>query len=250
MGSLKKIVKIFDGYNVAVVGAKGRGKDMLSANVVVRRNTPYFSNIDYTDDDNYFPFDANMFDINNDFENFITGDIKKFVWAYPDGMDFYISDAGVYFPSQYQKELVKRYKSFPCYMSLSRQISDSSVHFNAQVFSRVWDKIREHIEIGINCDKILYFPKFHIGRFYPFKRFKLCVQRVTIYDNMESLEAKREPFLVKPSLLASREKRNVIAMNKLDYIARFGHIKRMWLVYFNKSNYNTRRFKEILENGV
>jgi hypothetical protein len=43
----KKIIRMFEDGNVCVTGLRGRGKDMLMSNVVVRRKKPYVSNVDY-----------------------------------------------------------------------------------------------------------------------------------------------------------------------------------------------------------
>lgn len=43
----KKMMKHFEDGNVCVIGLRGRGKDMLQGNVIVRRKKPYISNTDY-----------------------------------------------------------------------------------------------------------------------------------------------------------------------------------------------------------
>ena len=48
---LKKLKKkYFDVGNVAVVGLRGRGKDVLFGNVIARSKHSYVSNLDYTND--------------------------------------------------------------------------------------------------------------------------------------------------------------------------------------------------------
>lgn len=89
------------------------------------------------------------------------------------------------------------------------------------------------------CDKCIYIPWLNI-----------VIQRVTVYDNEEACTNRREPFLIRPGLLTKREQRDQIRMQKLNYISQNGHIDRFWLIYRNKSSYNTRIFKEILENGI
>lgn len=255
MGSLKRIIRVVNRGNTAVVGMRGRGKDMLLANVVIRRGQEYISNVDYGLSGRFHKFDPMMFDVHNNYKNFISGKVSKYIHPYPDGLDVYISDAGVYFPATYHSELSRAYSTFPTYMCLSRQIADSNVIINAQVISHVWDKIRSQCDSFINCDKCLYLPRVLRGivrRLPKNLRFlvpKLVIQRVTIYDNEDSCVCRREPFLIKPPLLAKREVREMVKMQKLNYTAQYGHIDRMWLVYFNKSDYNTRIFKEILENG-
>ena len=57
---LKKIIKLFENGSVAVCGLRGSGKDLLTANVVVRRKKPYVSNIDYGG--MYMPFNYKLID--------------------------------------------------------------------------------------------------------------------------------------------------------------------------------------------
>ena len=70
---MKKIIKLFENGNVCVTGLRGTGKDMLFANVAVRRKKPYVSNTWY--DDNCIPFVPKDFDCGgNTYKNFIDGD--------------------------------------------------------------------------------------------------------------------------------------------------------------------------------
>ena len=139
---LKKIIKLFKNGGVCVVGQRGRGKDLLMSNVVVRRGVSYVSNIDYTQDETYIPYRYADIDIGNSFRNFAEGALVPYTYPYGDGVDIYLSDAGVYFPSQYNEQLNKLYSTLPSFFALSRHIGDCSVHFNAQNLNRVWDKIR------------------------------------------------------------------------------------------------------------
>ena len=67
---MKKIIKLFRSGNVCVCGLRGRGKDMLIANVAVRRGLPYVSNVDYGGDCRSFvPMDYNCG--GNTYENFL-----------------------------------------------------------------------------------------------------------------------------------------------------------------------------------
>lgn len=232
---LKKIIELFDNGNVCVTGLRGKGKDMLMANVVTRRNIPYVANIDYTDD--YIPFELSNFDCGkNDYRNFINGDIKAYKFPYDDGTDLYISDVGVYFPSQYCNELNRDYKYFPTFMALSRQIGECNVHINVQNLNRAWDKIREQSDTYIRCT----FCKVIFG---------YVLQIVTVYDLYDSCVQRVKPFGIVPPLLASREMRLQVELEKERYEQKFGKVERKILVYKNKSSYNTREFKNKLENG-
>lgn len=234
---LKKIVKLFETRGVCVVGQRGRGKDLLMSNVVVRRGVPYVSNIDYTQDENYRPYCYSDIDINNSFRNFTEGTITPYTYPYGDGVDIYLSDAGVYFPSQYNEQLNKLYPSLPSFFALSRHLGDCSVHFNAQNLNRVWDKIREQCDTFINCDFV----------FKPLVKLGIVVQRVTIYDKPQSCIDKVEPFLVPRPFLAIGQKRLDWEIERARYRQQYGNVERRWFVYVNKSTYDSRRFKTMLQ---
>lgn len=235
MIGLKKIIKLFEDGNVCVTGLRGKGKDMLMANVVARRRVPYVSNIDYTPD--YIPFDPNDFNCGkNDFNNFIKNDIKKYVFPYDDGTDIYISDAGVYFPSQYCSLLDRDYKYFPTFFALSRQIAEANVHVNVQNLNRCWTKLTEQSDTYIRC----IWCKVICG--YVF-------QLVILYDLYDSCVQRVKPFCISYPLLGSREMRLEVDMERERYEQKFGKVQKKLLIYKNKSTYNTREFKNKLENG-
>lgn len=235
MIGLKKIIELFENGNVCVTGLRGKGKDMLMANVVARRNLPYVANIDYTDE--YIPFDLANFDCGkNDYRNFINGDIKPYTFPYDDGSDLYISDVGVYFPSQYCNELNRDYKYFPTFMALSRQIGECNVHINVQNLNRAWDKIREQSDTYIRCT----FCKVIFG---------YVLQIVVVYDLYDSCVQRVKPFRITAPLLASREMRLQVDMERERYEQKFGKVRSKLLIYKNKSSYNTREFKNKLEKG-
>ena len=120
MAKIEKIIKLFRAGNVCVCGLRGRGKDMLMANVAVRRDLPYVSNTDYGGD--HIPFDPMNYTCGyNTYENFISGDIKPYSYPHEDGTDIYVSDAGIYFPAQYCKELNRSYGFLSTFVALSRQ---------------------------------------------------------------------------------------------------------------------------------
>lgn len=233
---MKKIIKLFRSGNVLVTGLRGRGKDMLLANVVVRRDLPYTSNCDYGGE--YLPLDLMDFDCGgNTYDNFITGDIKPYYFPFPDGTDIYISDAGVYFPAQYCNELNRKYGFFSTFMALSRQLGECNVHINVQNLNRCWDKIREQSDIYITCNRCIVLFR------------KLVIETVTIYDKYESC-LNRVPPYKRPRVKMNEDRRLQIAMAKQNYVLQHGQIKRRTLFFINKSTYDTRVFKRMLEVEV
>ena len=132
-----KIVKLFGDGNVTVTGLRGRGKDMIFCVVVNSRKKDYISNVRYSSPNKKFKwieFDPKDWDLNgNTYENFINNDLNFYEYKYSDRTDYYISDCGVYFPSQYQNELVKKYKSAPLFQALSRHIGKCKKYFSKMI---------------------------------------------------------------------------------------------------------------------
>lgn len=230
--NLKKIIRLFESGNVCVSGLRGRGKDMLFANVVIRRDRPYVSNTDYGGE--YIPFHPMNYDCGgNTYENFLEGNILSYDYPHEDGTDIYVADSGVYFPAQHCKELNKKYGFFSTFMALTRQLGLANFHFNVQNLNRVWDKIREQSDIYIMCNwcKVLFG--------------KIVVQSVTVYEKYESAVDRVPPYRP-PKVKLNNDRRLTIQMEKQRYRLTYGDIRRYSLIYVNKSSYDTRIFKTML----
>lgn len=235
----KKIIKMFENGNVSVCGLRGTGKDMLTANVIARRKKPYISNIDYNCKGcEYQPLDFNKLDCGgNTYKNLIKGDVKYYKFPYIEGSDIYLSDAGIYLPSQYCGELDRDYKHLPMYSALSRQLSHNNLHTNSQALERVWNKFREQSDQYIRCRGCVVL-------------FGFVIQTVTIYDKYQSCLDRVEPCRVKMPLFKSKETKAQIDMYLDKYRNTYGDIKTRVLIYRNKSNYDTYYFEKLFESGV
>ncbi len=233
---MRKIIKLFQDGNVCVTGLRGTGKDMLFANVVVRRGLPYIGNTCY-DEKLYIPYRYE--DIacgGNNYRDFIEGNVKYYEFPYEDGTDVYLADCGVYYPAQYCNELNRFYPQLAVYQALCRQLAHANFHTNCQVLNRIYDKIREQSEIYIMCRRcIVLFGK-------------LVIQNVRIYERYQSCVDRVPPYRV-PQPLFSFERRFQWKMDKQRYDIQHGEIRSRWLIYLNKSTYDTRVFKEMLKNG-
>lgn len=231
---MRKIIKLFEKGNVSVCGLRGAGKDILFANVVMRRKLPYVSNTNYGGQ--YIPFNPNSLNCNNTWRNFMNFKLNHYEYPYEDGTDFYLADLGVYMPSQYQGELCKEYGHVPIFMALSRHLGEANVHYNVQNLNRAWDKIREQSDIYIRC----------VGCIVLFK--KLVLQKVIIYDRYDSAVNRVPPFWLRRPWL-NPDRLQMWEIQRQNYEISHGSVKGRILIYFNKSNYNTRIFKEMLENA-
>lgn len=231
----KKLIRLFEDGNVCVCGLRGRGKDLLFANVISRRNMDYVSNIDYGGKFHNFNYD----DLDcgqNQYTNFISGDVKYYQYPYPDGTDVYLSDAGIYFPSQFCSDLNRKFPYMSVFQAISRHVGDCNFHFNAQNLNRVWDKIREQSDIYILCRRCFYIKGF-------------VLQFITIYDKYDSAVARMKPLKLPMPLLSNKETRMMRKIQIAQFEAAHGSIENRILIYKNKSNYNTRQFNQILKEG-
>lgn len=231
----RKVIRYFEDGNVSICGLKGRGKDLLMSNVVARRRLPYVSNMDYGGE--HYELDFHLLDLSgNTYKDFLNGSIKYYVYPYPDKTDIYISDAGVLFPAQYCNELNRDYKHLPVFAALSRHLGDCAVHTNSQSLSRVWDKWREQSDIYILCRRCIYIHG-------------LVIQWITIYDKYQSALDRQKPLRLPMPLFANKEMKLQRKIQLAQYEAAHGYIRNAVLIYRNRSSYDSRRFRSILEEG-
>lgn len=232
----KKIIRMFETGNVCITGLRGTGKDLLMGNVIARRNEEYISNLFYCG--GYNKLNLLDWDINNTYTNFISGDVNKYVAPHLN-KDIYISDAGVYFPSQYCNKLNNQYEGFVYYQALSRQVSHNNIHINVQNLNRCWDKIREQSDLYIRCNKCIYIPKIDI-----------VIQLITIYELYNTcLQRMREPKIRLP-LFANKEMKMHYKMYLDQFRNTHGKIQDCILIYKNKSKHDTYYFEKLLRKEI
>lgn len=235
---MRSVVKFFKEHSVSVSGKKGTGKDLLMANVIARRKSYYISNVNYKCfGSGYISLDFEKLKTGNVYKNFLTNKIKKYIYPYPDGTDIYISDCGIYFPCQYNDRLNREFEDIISFIALSRQLGDCRVHTNSQFIGRVWDKLREQQDVFLVCQS----AKVFFGLF--------VVQRIRIYEKYDSAVANVPPFRCQIPLFGGSEVRNQVKMMREKYRIEYGEIKSKTLIYLNRSRYDTRMFKSILERG-
>ena len=233
----KGVVDLFKKHNVITFGSKGSGKDLLFSNVCAYRNQAYCSNMNYMEGNDKaptcYPFNPVYIKLGgNMYRNFAEHSIIPYDYPLPDNCDYYISDAGVYFPSQECSDLNRRYPEIPMFQALSRHLGDCRFHCNTQALNRIWDKIREQADIYILCKKCSV------------KR-GVVKQTLIIYDRYQSALDKVEPFKA-PVHFLGKQVKNDTALKRADFRAKYGQIKKVRVRYRLRSNYDSRRFKYML----
>lgn len=233
----KKIIKMFEKGNVCVTGLRGTGKDLLFGNVIFRRKEIYISNLDYDKGKRFIKLDLNKLEMKNTYHNLIKGNVNYFEWSYPMGSDIYLSDAGVYFPSQYCNRLNNEYPTMPIYQALSRQVSRNNFHINTQNLNRLWDKIREQSDIYITCNKCIYL-------------FGIVIQKITIYDKYQSCIDRVKPCRIRVPLMAKSEVKQSAKQYLDNWTNTHGKVTSHILFYYNKSKHDTYYFEKLFKGGV
>ena len=230
----QRFVSLFKHGNVIVSGMKGRGKDFAFCVVVNARKRNYISNVCYSDPKKkyqHFPLDLRVWELSgNTYADLVTGEVKKYVYPYPDEVDYYISDAGIYFPAAYFSELNKKYKSAPVFQALSRHLGDCSVHCNCQVQTQLWDKIRLQSDMFIVMKRCRHL----FG--------KLFWLSSVVYNKAESAEQQIDP----PRFGMGKTGKQA----KLNFEIAHGQIYRIRFFCRLPYRYDSRRFKRILENNL
>ena len=214
--------------NVIVTGLRGRGKDVLFSLVVNSSKGKYISNVNYTADKRCIDFNVQDISVGgNTFVNFLSGRLKPYKYPHEDGIDYFISDAGIYFPSQEFSKLNRVYPSLPIFQALSRHLGDCNFHCNVQNLNRLWDKIREQADSYLLCTKCkVRLHKFVSLTLFYYDRYQSCVDRV------------------KPM------KKRWGRVGKIEFdkfTASYGTIKKLKVWGILRYNFDSRRFKTLLE---
>lgn len=220
--------------NIIVAGKKGNGKDLLFNYVINARKSKCKSNIQYNDAlcekaglDYLLLKDENEKQLT--YNDFLQGKFKTINKKIEECKDYYISDAGVWLPSQNQSELCKQFPSLPITYALSRHLARMNIHANTQNLNRVWDKLREQAD----------------GYFIVRKTVKIACfffTKLTYYDDYERALHNLRPFHAN-KLLSSKEKRAL----QEQYTATNGLIIDMWIVQKSKKlKYDTREFHKTI----
>ena len=237
-----KVIGLFEKFSIITFGPRGSGKDLLNSNVVAYRKKPYCSNMNYCEgikkEPLRYPFNPVYIRLGgNKFSNFAGNHIIPYDYPLPDKCDFYISDAGVYFPAHEDSSLNKQYPEIPMFQALVRHLGDSNFHCNVQNPERLWKKIREQAELYVRCIDCKVSKR------------GIVTQKIMVYDRYQSAVDSVEPLKVAMPLFGRGVKTD-ISLTRAKFKAQYGNIWTFNLKYKNKACYDSRRFKRILEQGT
>jgi len=223
-----RIKSAFKNGNVIVTGRKGFGKDILFQSVINWRKEEYLSNLNYGGKFN--PFNIKELELTpNTYNNFVKGDIThvkkddKF-----EKTDIYISDAGIYLPSQADYLLHKTYPSLPITYAINRHLYNNGLHVNAQRIERIWKALREQADYFVLMRKRCLKLPFFIVLF------------TTEYDRYESARQELAPMGGHLFNKYSKAEKDLFKANH-------GYVKNGLLIIPKwKLKYDSRAFHEIV----
>ena len=225
----KALVECFESANCIVFGLKGCGKDLLFNKVINSRAINCYANIPYNKE-LCSVRDIQDFSVSpNTFENILENDIHTVDKINMENCDYYISDGGIFLPSQYSNILIKKYPSLPIYYALNRHLTNSNIHINTQYLGRVWDKLREHAGYYIKA------VKTH-------KIFGFLITDFIIYDTYTSASSQMRPYKI-TGLITHSESR----ANKEDFESKHGLVKEYKIIQRVKDvHYDSRYFHRLI----
>lgn len=224
----KRIKNAFVSGSVMTSGRKRFGKDVLHQAVINWRKETYFANINYGGDYHHIEMKDLLLG-DNDYKSFIDGKVTQCDKINKlEGHDIYISDGGVYLPSQMDSYLHKIYPSFPITYALSGHMYNNGIHVNTQRLDRVWKALREQADYFVRMRKRCLILPFIIVLF------------TTEYDKYESAVQELSPM--KSTLFNKYSK-----AEKELYKAQHGFIKDGLLIVSKRSlHYDTRAFHKVI----
>lgn len=225
----KDILDHFKKMNVVVAGKKGTGKDLLFQKIINKRKEYYYTNLPngYGGNNEHISLREIACEPNT-YDDFINEKIVKSKRRFMEKCDIYISDAGVYLPSNLDSMLYKKYPSMPIYYALSRQLADHNIHANVQVYSKLWKALREQADYYVTCKKTI--------KWIPFFLFTKCIS----YEKLDS--AMQELLPIKSRIMNKYSKAEADQYNATNGLIRVG-----WVIQRkSKIKYDSRAFEKLI----
>lgn len=223
------IAEKFEKGNVIVFGKKGHGKDIIFNAVINFRNKHCYSNIQFNRDLVSIRSIKDFSVEPNTYINMLEQNITIIPKKITEKTDMYISDGGIYLPSQYSQQLIKLYPSLPIFYATSRHLGNMNIHINTQYLGRVWDKLREQAD---GYFKAVETKKSLFG--------KSLITEIIYYETYKSAMAELLPY--ERSLFESGEEKSSLK----EFEAKNGEIKRLYIKQPIKNvKYDSRYFHKV-----
>lgn len=215
--------------NCIIYGPIGSGKDLAMAILTHKERGEHIANIPYNEKTIVRPLNY-VTVAPNTYAEFIDDNITIMEKSIQEGKNIYISDGGVYLPSQMDTVLSKKYPSFPIAYALIRHLANANIYVNVQNLNRLWIKLREQADGYIRTRGALFFPKW-----LPFLR-RYFFLKITLYDNYDDALERLRPIrkmLNGDYAAVARSERGLIKEMRLL-------IPKKWL------KYDTRYFHKVI----
>lgn len=214
------IANQFKVSNVVVFGKKGSGKDILFSAVIKKRGCAHYSNIEYYKGKTiiqplkYLSVEPNVY------SDFIDGKITVIDKKITERIDYYLSDGGIYLPSQYDNLLSKQYPSLPIFYALSRHLGNMNIHVNVQNLNRLWIKLREQADCYIRTKKTVNLGFWLLVTTYTYENYEDALEllkpiKKTIKGDVSKVEESSRGMIEKRSILVPKR--------WLEYDSRYFH---------------------------
>lgn len=188
--SKRLLLDSFSKGNCVVCGTKGKGKDLIFSYVIRKRKKEYYSNIQYNHVKSLHN-DIKISDISifpNTYQNFLNNEIVIVDKKLKEGCDFYISDSGVYLPSQLDSSLHKVYPSLPLTYAIIRHLYNSNIHCNVQRADRLWKALREQADYFITATGTINLGIVLITTFRYYDKLESCCKDLRPFKSSISNE--------------------------------------------------------------
>lgn len=214
------ITSQFKGCNVIVFGKKGSGKDILFSSVIKKRGCKHLSNIEYYKGKTEVKPLGYLSVAPNVYNDFIDGKVQIIPKNIIENADYYLSDGGIYLPSQYDNILSKQYPSLPIFYALSRHLGKMNIHVNVQNLNRLWIKLREQADCYIRTKRAINMGFWILVTTYVYENYNDALEllkpiKKTIKGDVSKVEESTRGLV---------EKRTILVPKRwLEYDSRYFH---------------------------
>lgn len=176
------LLNLYRDGNVITYGKKRKGKDLLNSYVANHNgNRGVLSNIVYNKKTHIIKHSVLDVFPNNQFD-LIEG--KYYVIKKPFELqqyyksDYFVSDAGIMFPSDMDAVLHKKFPYMPIAYALSGQLWGMNIHCNTQALDRLWKPLREQADNYVKALWTINILGFLITKYRSYDKYSSALQDV------------------------------------------------------------------------